>query len=63
MWLSADSDCSRPMPSYWQVKIDKACQDKAAIEARMRAIGWCFGKTQPGDADHWHECGTTTNSR
>ncbi|HEY2533735.1 MAG TPA: hypothetical protein VGJ20_38405 [Xanthobacteraceae bacterium] len=63
MWVSADSDCSRPIPSYSQARIAEACKDRAAIEARFRAIGWCFGKTKPGDADHCHQCGTVTNSK
>jgi hypothetical protein len=63
LWLSADSNCTRPSPSYSQARIDKACRDRAAADAQLRAIGWCFGKTKPGDADHWHKCGTITQSR
>ena len=55
-WISADVTCTmRGLP---QDKIDRACQKRAALDARLRSLGWCFGKTKPGDADHWHKCGT-----
>jgi len=58
LWISANVTCTTfGLP---QNKVDRACRDRAALEAQLRAVGWCFGKTKPGDADHWHECGTIT---
>jgi len=56
IWLSADRDCTAPLPSWSQARIGKACRDRAAADAQLRAIGWCFGKMKPGDADYWHQC-------
>jgi hypothetical protein len=33
---------------YSQLRINRASEDQAQIDARLRAIAWCFGKTKPG---------------
>jgi hypothetical protein len=50
--LSANVDCK----TNWHSKANKACKDRAAIEARFKAIGWCFGEPKPRDADRWNRC-------
>jgi hypothetical protein len=58
VWTAENLRCRR---SSGADPMDRSCERRSEVSARLNAIGWCYGRQNEIGAEYdWHRCGPTS---